>query len=144
MYNRCLQYLVRVFTTGPTRVLRIQSGTCNTQWRFMSSETSNTEKLREEELNYDKLHTSVFADKVVDLLNPRDNQVVLNVNQGIWIAFFILSCGGLLSSNTVVLPGKVCVALQPSENSCIKKRRNHSSRMRTAFLLPGGLPPLPH
>ena len=60
----------------------------------------NTEKLREEELNYDKLHTSVFADKVVDLLNPRDNQVVLNVNQGIWIAFFILSCGGLLSSNT--------------------------------------------
>ena len=50
----------------------------------MSSETFNTEKLREEELNYDKLHTSVFADKVVDLLNPQDNQVVLNVNQGIY------------------------------------------------------------
>ena len=82
MYKRCLQYLGRVFTTGPTRVLRIQYGTCNTQWRFMSSETLNTEKLRQEELNYDKLHTSVFADKVVDLLNPQDNQVVLNVNQG--------------------------------------------------------------
>ena len=82
MYNRCLQYLGRVFTTGPTCVLRIQCGTCNTQWRFISSKIFNTEKLREEELNYDKLHTSVFADKVVDLLNPQDNQVVLNVNQG--------------------------------------------------------------
>ena len=86
----------------------------------MSSETSNTEKLREEDLNYDKLHTSVFADKVVDLLNPQDNQVVLNVNQGIWIGFLILSCGGLLSSNIVVLPGKVFVAVSRAKTVALK------------------------